>query len=88
MARCRDAGPALWTVTEIVEGRSFTWTSGSPLLKATLTHAVQQIDASSRARLAVEFCGPLAGVVAQLTRKLNQQYLAIEAEGLRNRSLR
>jgi hypothetical protein len=38
--------------------------------------------------LSVRFAGLLGGLVARFTRELNERYLSLEAQGLRQRSLR
>ena len=79
---------AVWQVSEFVEGRSFTWVSRSPGVRVTAEHGVEPTAGGTRARLSVEFSGVLAPLVARLTRRLNERYLALEAKGLSERSTR
>lgn len=79
--------PATWEVTELVEGRRFTWLTRSPGVRVTAEHEVLPAGAGSRVTLSVSFAGPLGPLVARLTRRLNRRYLQLEAEGLRARSL-
>jgi uncharacterized protein YndB with AHSA1/START domain len=79
--------PATWRIVELAEGRRFTWVTGSPGVRVVAEHAVEPTAAGSRATLSVRFEGLLASLVARLTRDLNQRYLALEAAGLRERSL-
>lgn len=79
--------PAKWRVTELDEpGRSFTWVSPAPGVRVIARHWVEPRGADSRATLSLRFEGLLAGLVARLTRALNERYLALEANGLKQRS--
>ena len=78
--------PAVWQVTEIVDGRTFTWVTRSPGVRVTATHGVEPIATGTRARLSLRFSGLFGPLVARLTRGLNQRYLALEANGLSERS--
>ena len=80
--------PAIWQVTDLREGREFTWVTRSPGVRVTARHAVESAPRGTRASLSVEFSGPLAPLVAWWTRGLNERYLALEAKGLDARSLR
>jgi len=76
----------MWRVSELREGRSFTWISRSPGLSVVAEHAVEGVPAGARARLSVRFAGWLGPLMARLTRRLNERYLALEAKGLGERS--
>ncbi len=78
--------PAEWQVTELEEGRSFTWVSRSPGVRVTARHGVEANQGGSQATLSLQFAGLLGPLVARLTRSLNERYLALEARGLRERS--
>ena len=78
--------PAEWRVTELNEGRSFTWATGSALARATARLQVEAIPSGTRATLSISYAGLLGGVVSRLTRALNDRYLALEAAGLKARS--
>src|SRR6185369_5786539 len=41
--------PAVWTVTQLNEGRSFTWAAGGPGFRVSGTHAVESIESGTRA---------------------------------------
>jgi hypothetical protein len=77
--------PAVWQVTELDEGRSFTWVTRSPGLQIEAGHLVEADGAGSRVTLSVQFSGLLGPLVARLYRSLNELYLATEAKGLRER---
>lgn len=78
--------PALWKMTEIEPGRSFTWMTKSPGVRVVARHGVAQVAGGTRATLSLDFEGLLGPLVARLTRGLNQRYLGIEARGLKARS--
>ncbi len=79
---------AIWEVTELREGRSFIWVTRSPGVLVTARHGVEPVGQGTRATLSVGFSGPLGWLVARLTGGLNNRYLALEAQGLRTRSMR
>jgi uncharacterized membrane protein len=80
--------PAVWQLTELDEGRSFTWVTRRPGVRATGRHWVEASGGGSRATLSLEFSGLLGPLVARLIRGLNERYLALEAKGLKARSER
>jgi uncharacterized protein YndB with AHSA1/START domain len=79
--------PAVWQVTELVPGRSFTWISGGIGVRVVARHTVEASSTGgSRATVSIQFAGPLGPLFARLTRSLNERYLALEAKGLKGRS--
>jgi len=78
--------PALWKVSQLQNGRSFTWVSASPGIRVLGKHSVEPTPTGSRATLSIHFDGVLGGVFGRLLRRLNEQYLAWEAAGLKRRS--
>ncbi len=78
--------PAVWQVTELDPGRSFSWKSGSAVAWAVAKHRVEASDVGCRATLSLHFGGPLGGIVACLLKNLNNRYLQMEATGLKRRS--
>lgn len=78
--------PAVWQVTELDEGKGFTWVTRSPGVRVTARHWVEANGGGSRATLSIQYAGVLGPLVARLTRGLNERYLALEARGLRQRS--
>lgn len=75
--------PATWTVTELVEGRNFVWETRSPGLRVIGNHTVEPRDGGSRVTLSVRFDGVMAGLAGALLKNLNNQYLQLEAGGLK-----
>jgi uncharacterized membrane protein len=80
--------PAIWQITKVERGSSFTWTTRSPGLRVTAHHVIEPVKkgSASRVTLSVEFSGVLSPIVAWLTRSLNERYLGLEAAGLKRRS--
>lgn len=86
MVRQPKVPPALWRVTELEEGRRFSWVTGSPIARATGHHSVEPHADGSRATLALEFSGILGALFARLLDDINRRYLTMEANGLKARS--
>jgi hypothetical protein len=78
--------PALWTVTAIEPGRSFTWASTGPGLRVVGHHQVEPSGARSRALLSLEFQGIFGGLLGWILKGINDRYLAFEVSGLKARS--
>ena len=78
--------PALWTVTAVEPGRSFTWVATGPGFRSVGTHTVEPASNGSRATLALEQQGPLGGLFGRLTRGITERYIGFEARGLKARS--
>ena len=78
--------PAVWKVTAIEPGRSFTWRSGMPLMWVYGQHSVEPLGAGTRATLGLTYEGVLARLMGRLTRAITNRYLNMEASGLKRRS--
>lgn len=78
--------PALWKITAIQPGRSFTWASTAPGVRVIAHHWVEPANGGSRATLSLEYRGILGGLLGRLTRDITERYLAFEARGLKARS--
>jgi len=78
--------PADFVVTELEPGTQFTWITKSPGVVATARHSVEPIAGGTRARLSVRFDGPLSAAIAWAFGRLTDEYLALEAAGLKKRS--
>jgi len=79
--------PARWQVTDLEEGRRFTWVSQLPFLRVTARHEIKPANSGSCATLSICYAGWLGPLMALLTRNVNDRYLAMEANGLKARSL-
>jgi uncharacterized protein YndB with AHSA1/START domain len=73
-------------VTDFVPQQEFTWVTDSPGVHATARHAVSPIPRGTRATLSVRFEGLLARPLAWMFGRLTNEYLALEAAGLKKRS--
>jgi hypothetical protein len=78
--------PARWRVTELEEGRSFTWITRGPGLLVTARHPIEHAAIGSRVTLSVDFSDPLGLLCALLNGGLTARYLSIEAQGLKKRA--
>jgi uncharacterized protein YndB with AHSA1/START domain len=76
---------AVWTVTAIEPGRSFTWEATGPGLRTVGTHVVEPTPTGARATARLEQLGRLGGLVGRLTKGLTESYLAMETAGLKAR---
>jgi uncharacterized protein YndB with AHSA1/START domain len=79
---------ALWQVTEVVAGRSFTWEATGPGLRTIGRHEVVPDDTGSTVTLSIEQTGPLGAVAALVWHRLTQHYIELEAAGLAARVTR
>jgi hypothetical protein len=78
--------PALWRITAIEPGRSFTWVSVAPGIRVVGHHRVEPQGNGSRATLSVDYQGAFGGILSRLTKSITERYLAYEAKGLKARS--
>ena len=78
--------PALWKVTQIEPGASFTWVSRAPGLRVVGTHRVEPTATGSRATLSLELHGVVGGFFGWLTKGITERYIGFEATGLKARS--
>ncbi len=77
--------PALWTVTDLEPGRSFTWVSRAPGLRVTGRHVAEPDGTGTLATVGIDIEGLFAGPWARLTRAITERYLGFEAQGLKAR---
>jgi len=74
---------AVWTVTELADGSSYTWESNSPGVTLTAAHVVEPHTDGSRLTLALTVSGPLSGIGWLLTRSLTKRYVETEAASIK-----
>ena len=74
---------AVWTVTELAEGSSYTWESRSPGVTVTAAHVVEPHPDGSRLTLSVTVSGPMSRIGWLMTRSLTKRYVETEAASLR-----
>lgn len=90
-ARARIDQPRIpttvWTVTDLTEGRDFTWEASSPGTRTTGRHAVEATGPGTcRATLSISQSGWVGSLVGRAYRSLTDRYLALEATGLKARA--
>lgn len=78
--------PAMWKVTALEPGRSFTWKSGAPAIWVHARHSVAASGAGTRAVLSLDYEGVIGKLLGRLTRRITNRYLDLEAAGLKHRS--
>ena len=76
--------PAVWRVTELDE-RGFVWVTRGPGLFVAGNHHVASRRSDSTVTLSLQFSGVAGWLAARIYRKLNEQYLNMEANGLKAR---
>jgi uncharacterized membrane protein len=79
---------AVWEVTEVVDGRSFTWEAKGPGMRTIARHEVVPDGDGSEVRLSIEQTGPMGAVAGWVWRGLTQRYIELEAESLDKRVTR
>lgn len=86
-ARIHQPGfpPAWWRVTELDADRGFTWVSNVPGLRVTGKHWIEAMNDGCRVTLSIHYGGLLGPLLARCTLKVNDRYLAMEANGLKAR---
>lgn len=79
---------AVWEVTEVVDGRNFTWEATGPGMRTVARHEVVPDATGSLLTLSIEQTGPMGAVAALVWRRLTQRYIELEAESLDKRVTR
>ncbi|MCP2241514.1 SRPBCC family protein [Lentzea aerocolonigenes] len=74
---------AVWTVTELTDGRSYTWESKSRGVTVVAAHLVEPHPEGSRLTLSLTVSGAMAGLGWLLTRKMTRQYVETEAASIK-----
>ena len=74
---------AIWQVTELLPGESFTWVARGPGVVSTGTHAVHVVGGTVRATATLDQQGLLGPVLGFATRGLTRRYIRTELEGLK-----
>lgn len=74
---------AVWEVSALEPGRSWTWVARGPGLVSTASHVVAPAGDGSTVTASLDQGGPLGAVVGRLTKGLTERYLRIEGECLK-----
>jgi hypothetical protein len=78
---------ATWELTEWAPTQRFTWQSRTFGVTTTGSHVVEPLPTGgSRAILAIDWTGPLAGLVRRAYGKLTQRYVDVEGGNLKDRA--
>lgn len=84
MIRQPKVPPGMFKLTALEPGKSFTWASGIPgIIYVHARHSIEPAPLGAKATLALRFDGLLGGLMGSRMAELNQQYLAMEAAGLK-----
>ena len=75
---------AVWTVTELTAGSSYTWESSSPGVTISATHIVEPHPDGSRLTLVLTVSGLMSGIGWLMTRSLTRQYVEAEAASIKS----
>ena len=77
---------AVWTVTEFDPGTSFTWVSEAFGIRSVATHRLEpRGDGTVTLTLGFAQTGWLARLVRSKAERIAREYLAVEAQGLKQR---
>lgn len=76
---------ATWTVTVWEPPRTFLWEAKQAGITVTAGHTLAETATGTSVKLAVEFHGALAAMVAAMARDTIERHLATEASGLKSR---
>jgi carbon monoxide dehydrogenase subunit G len=75
--------PAVWTVTELTDGTSYTWESRTSGVTVVASHDVEPHPDGSRLTLALTVSGPMAGVGWLMTKSMTKRYVETEAASVK-----
>jgi uncharacterized membrane protein len=78
---------AVWEVTDVAPGQSFTWIARGPGIVATGRHVVTPTSREGDVKVtaSLEQAGPLGTLIGLLTKRLTDRYLQTEVRGLKAR---
>jgi hypothetical protein len=75
--------PAIWRVTRVDAGSSFSWESRAPGVVMLAGHSVESLPSGdTRLELRFSFGGLLGPIVGRLNRRIVESYIATEAASL------
>ncbi len=78
--------PALWKVVEFNPGKNYAWVTVSPGVRITANHSITPIENGSRVTLSIQYEGVFGKLLGKWLTNLNNRYLNLEANGLKQRS--
>lgn len=74
---------AVWTVTELTDGSSYTWESKSSGVTVVAVHVVEPHPEGSRLTLGLTVSGLMAGLGWLMTRSMTKRYVETEAASIK-----
>lgn len=74
--------PAVWTVDDIVTGRSFRWSTRGPGFRTAADHVLEPSGSGTTVRLSVDITGVMAWAVALISGGTIRRYVHAEAAAL------
>jgi hypothetical protein len=80
--KAKGAPTAVWRVTELTPGRSFTWETTRPP-RMIASHVIEAKDGGSRVTLAVESSGIVGTILGPFMKGMTTRNVRMEAEGLK-----
>lgn len=80
------APEAVWTVTEVRDGRGFTWEASTLGVKTVAGHEIEPLAGGSQVRLTLDQTGLMATLFRPMIARVSKGNLAREAEGLKARA--
>ncbi|KAA1250499.1 polyketide cyclase [Mycobacterium simiae] len=75
--------PMVWTVTELVPMRNFTWVAQQPGLSITAVHCIDDVGDGVRTTLELIMTGPLTWLANLTAGSRVRSYLDMESAGLK-----
>jgi carbon monoxide dehydrogenase subunit G len=82
-----DGAPkAVWTVTELDEGRSFSWSADTRGVHTVGGHVIEDREGGSRVTLSLNQSGFMATLLKPVIARVARRNLPREAEGLKRAS--
>ena len=81
----RSPSANVWTVTELIPGRSFTWETNAGGVKGVATHAIEPDGNGSKVTLTVDLSGIVATLSGPMIGGQSRKNVEMEAEGLKRR---
>jgi uncharacterized membrane protein len=77
-------GSMLWKVTELTEGRSFSWEARRPGLLLVAGHTIESLESNgAKVRLSIHQGGAIGTLFAPLTAGFAKRNVEAEAQGLK-----
>ncbi len=75
--------PAIWEVTEWKPGKSFAWETTVLGARILADHVLDPVDGQCRFTQSVRYHGCVGAFLGALTGSVTQEYMRIEAQGLK-----